>query len=233
MVSLPPSITSNDIEFFLDYAIKVSNYALRRGEVPVGCVIVGYIQNFGWKVLATGHNLTNETKCAIRHAEIEALDCIYNRNNELECQRMQPEQEECLQWSRMFFDDQEEEKNKNEEICHDEVNLKKHLGRCLLFVTCEPCIMCTAALQMSNLTTVYYGCSNPRFGGCGGTFNCHIHEHNSILNLYQSGLPELKTNIVQSRTETCILGLRQFYEGGNKQIAEEIRHRKTKKKKIQ
>ena len=36
-----------------------------------------------------------------------------------------------------------------------------------LYVSCEPCIMCAAALSMLRLTNVYYGCDNDKFGGCG------------------------------------------------------------------
>lgn len=36
-----------------------------------------------------------------------------------------------------------------------------------LFVTCEPCVMCAAAIvQMRFVTRVVFGCANPRFGGC-------------------------------------------------------------------
>lgn len=38
----------------------------------------------------------------------------------------------------------------------------------LLYVTCEPCIMCASALRQCGLfKRVVYGCSNARFGGCG------------------------------------------------------------------
>lgn len=36
-----------------------------------------------------------------------------------------------------------------------------------LYVTCEPCIMCAGALSVVGIKTVYYGCSNDKFGGCG------------------------------------------------------------------
>ncbi|XP_065674642.1 tRNA-specific adenosine deaminase 2 isoform X2 [Hydra vulgaris] len=41
------------------------------------------------------------------------------------------------------------------------------MGECVLYVTTEPCIMCAAALRISGLKKVFYGCSNQRFGGCG------------------------------------------------------------------
>jgi len=37
-----------------------------------------------------------------------------------------------------------------------------------LYVTVEPCIMCASALRQLGIKRVVYGCSNQRFGGCGG-----------------------------------------------------------------
>lgn len=59
------------------------------------------------------------------------------------------------------------------------------LSDCTLIVTCEPCIMCAAALSlvkiglhltlfrlvMCKIGKVYYGCSNERFGGCGSVLD--------------------------------------------------------------
>eukprot|EP00922_Rhytidocystis_sp_ex-Travisia-forbesii_P071074 GHVS01106071.1.p1 GENE.GHVS01106071.1~~GHVS01106071.1.p1 ORF type:complete len:323 (-),score=78.94 GHVS01106071.1:607-1575(-) len=44
-----------------------------------------------------------------------------------------------------------------------------------LFVTCEPCVMCTCALQIvGGVRAVIYGCKNYRFGGCGSVYNLHM-----------------------------------------------------------
>jgi tRNA-specific adenosine deaminase 2 len=37
-----------------------------------------------------------------------------------------------------------------------------------LYVTVEPCIMCSSALRQLGIKEVYFGCMNERFGGCGG-----------------------------------------------------------------
>ena len=47
------------------------------------------------------------------------------------------------------------------------------LKNCDLFVTCEPCIMCAAALRILGIKRVFYGCSNPRFGGNGSVESVH------------------------------------------------------------
>ncbi|WRX32951.1 Cytidine and deoxycytidylate deaminase domain - like 5 [Theobroma cacao] len=53
-------------------------------------------------------------------------------------------------------------------------------SKCILYVTCEPCIMCAAALSILGIKEVYYGCANEKFGGCG-----------SILSLHSSALSHL------------------------------------------
>ncbi len=55
--------------------------------------------------------------------------------------------------------------------------LKRGNGECLagadLFVTCEPCIMCAAALSTLRIGRVYFGCYNDKFGGCGSILELH------------------------------------------------------------
>eukprot|EP01091_Cochliopodium_minus_P011239 TRINITY_DN3134_c0_g2_i1.p1 TRINITY_DN3134_c0_g2~~TRINITY_DN3134_c0_g2_i1.p1 ORF type:complete len:181 (-),score=34.53 TRINITY_DN3134_c0_g2_i1:60-602(-) len=42
---------------------------------------------------------------------------------------------------------------------------------CTLYVTCEPCIMCAAALSLVFIGKVVFGCRNDRFGGCGSVLS--------------------------------------------------------------
>lgn len=46
-------------------------------------------------------------------------------------------------------------------------------SNCILYVTCEPCIMCAAALSILGIKEVYYGCPNDKFGGCGSILSLH------------------------------------------------------------
>lgn len=46
-------------------------------------------------------------------------------------------------------------------------SLAQVLAGCTLYVTCEPCIMCAAALSEAKVRTVVFGCCNDKFGGCG------------------------------------------------------------------
>lgn len=50
-------------------------------------------------------------------------------------------------------------------------NKKKFLYNCSLYVTVEPCIMCTAAILLNRISKVFYGTSNKTIGGLGGKIN--------------------------------------------------------------
>ena len=78
------------------------------------------------------------------------------------------------------------------QLCSQGVIAQK-LSECQLYVSCEPCIMCAAALSLlgnhrhpgcptstrqrsrtgPGLTRVFYGCPNDRFGGCGSVLSVH------------------------------------------------------------
>nr|GAT46138.1 cytidine deaminase-like protein [Mycena chlorophos] len=45
------------------------------------------------------------------------------------------------------------------------------LSTTTLYVTVEPCIMCSSALRQVGIQHVFYGCANDRFGGCEGVLS--------------------------------------------------------------
>lgn len=116
------------------------------------------------------------------------------------------------------------------------------LSQCHLYVTCEPCIMCAAALAQLKIGRVVFGCKNDKFGGCG-----------SILSLHKKTTKEKETNHQQKEEEVGeekddkeeedivfpILGgileneaiqlLRSFYSQENSSAPEEKRKRKHDK----
>lgn len=54
---------------FMKEALKQAKMAEKKGEVPIGAVIVK-----DGKIIARGHNNREKSKCAINHAEIIAIE---------------------------------------------------------------------------------------------------------------------------------------------------------------
>ena len=53
---------------------------------------------------------------------------------------------------------------------------EKYLSDCTLYVTLEPCPMCSGALVWSKVGQVIFGASDPQAGGCGSIFNIIQHK---------------------------------------------------------
>ncbi|EFJ20055.1 hypothetical protein SELMODRAFT_109716, partial [Selaginella moellendorffii] len=96
--------------------------------------------------------------------------------------------------------------------CSSHEDFSKRFAGCELYVTCEPCIMCAAALSLLGIGKVFYGCKNDRFGGCG-----------SILSLHSNGVGHSPES-AGGMTYPCVGGImaeeaiglfREFYEQGN------------------
>lgn len=45
------------------------------------------------------------------------------------------------------------------------------LNECAIYVTLEPCIMCTGALLNSRINEIYFGCFDAKSGACGSIYN--------------------------------------------------------------
>ncbi len=54
----------------------------------------------------------------------------------------------------------------------------KYLTGCTLYVTLEPCVMCSGALEMFRPDSVAYGARDERLGGCGSLY--HICEDEAM-----------------------------------------------------
>lgn len=55
----------------------------------------------------------------------------------------------------------------------------KSLNECDLYVTVEPCVMCTGAIILSKIKNVYFGAFEPKFGACGSLYNIIQNESNN------------------------------------------------------
>lgn len=102
---------------FMTLAIKEAKKAYKKGDVPVGAIIVK--DN---KVISKSYNKKEKNKNVIHHAEIIAISKA--------CKKLKT-------W---------------------------HLDDCILYVTLEPCMMCTGAILQSRIKKVIYATENPNHG---------------------------------------------------------------------
>lgn len=58
----------NDDEKYMRLALMEASDALRRGEIPIGCVMVQ-----GGQIIGRGHNLTETLQDVTAHAEMQAI----------------------------------------------------------------------------------------------------------------------------------------------------------------
>lgn len=142
----------------MDVALQEAQLALSEGEVPVGCVFVDRVAN---RAVALGRNRTNRDGHALAHAEFIALECILAR----------PTAATTVQQG---DNAQSQSKAKDEPITITSLFVPEgFLHHLDLYVTVEPCIMCAAMLRSLGIGRVFFGCSNPRFGGNGGVLGLH------------------------------------------------------------
>jgi tRNA-specific adenosine deaminase 2 len=91
------------------------------------------------------------------------------------------------------------------------------LSNCTLYVTCEPCIMCAAAISKVGIKRVCFGCHNDRFGGNGSILSIH---NNAEL---ADSLYEVVTGLLKDETVEVF---QRFYESENRRAPEAKRRKK-------
>jgi len=77
-----------------------------------------------------------------------------------------------------------------------------------LYVTCEPCIMCAAALAKMGIKRVIFGCHNDRFGGNGSILSVH-----TDLTLSGGAPYQVKSGVL---LEEAVAAFQQFYTTENR-----------------
>ncbi|WP_085832645.1 tRNA adenosine(34) deaminase TadA [Clostridium merdae] len=106
-------------------------------------------------------------------------------------------------------------------LCHAEIEAINaacqalggwRLWECDLYVTLEPCPMCTGAIINSRIARVVYGASDAKAGSCGSVVN--------LFELPYNHQPELVSGVLQ---EECGAVLTQFFQS--------LRDKRSKKKK--
>ena len=83
----------------------------------------------------------------------------------------------------------------------------RNLAGCSLYVTLEPCAMCTGAIHISKIDRVYFGAYDPKSGACGGK-----------TDIPQSGCFDYKTEIYAGiREPECEQRLVEFFHAIRKE----------------
>ncbi|KAG2305133.1 hypothetical protein Bca52824_033784 [Brassica carinata] len=88
----------------------------------------------------------------------------------------------------------------------------ERFSKCVLYVTCEPCIMCASALSFLGIKEVYYGCANDKFGGCGSILSLHLGSTNIIEKTQRGKGYKCRGGI---RADEAVSLFKCFYEQGN------------------
>ncbi len=111
-------------EMYMRKAIAQAKIAGKKGDVPIGCVIV-----YKDKIIARGHNRRNLRKTTLAHAELDAI----------------------AKASKVLGD--------------------WRLEECTMYITLEPCQMCSGAIVQARIPKVVIGAMNPKAGCAGSIIN--------------------------------------------------------------
>lgn len=72
------------------------------------------------------------------------------------------------------------------------------LEDCSIYVTLEPCIMCTGALLASRISDLYFAAFDPKFGACGSLYNlAEDAKSNHKLKVYSGIYADESRNILK------------------------------------
>ena len=73
------------------------------------------------------------------------------------------------------------------------------LNECSIYVTLEPCIMCTGALLSSRINELYYAASDIKFGACGSVHNlAENSKTNHTIKVYSGILAKESEELLKS-----------------------------------
>lgn len=217
---------------------NLASHTLTLTEVPIACIITtpstpspkppptspldsAPLPPAPPRIITFGHNLVNATRDSSRHAEMVAIDRLlsssvtsdahalplhYVRNDSSLSPSLSPRNNDYSSIPHL---------PRLSSITSADAPLLKNST---LYVNCEPCVMCAAAIARVGIGRVVYGCDNDRFGGCG-----------SLLNVNEWGGGDLPYKKYAVRggvgKDTAINMLKNFYEQENTLAPEEKRMR--------
>ena len=81
------------------------------------------------------------------------------------------------------------------------------LNECDMYVTLEPCVMCTGALLASRINNLYFATYDPKYGACGSIYNLaeegkYNHKINIISGIYSNESSQLMKNFFGNMRKT-------------------------------
>ncbi len=75
----------------------------------------------------------------------------------------------------------------------------KFLNECDLYITVEPCLMCSGAILLSRLRTVYFSAYEPKLGSSGSVYNViENNKYNHSIKVYSGIYAEESKALLQS-----------------------------------
>ena len=79
-------------------------------------------------------------------------------------------------------------------------NLKsKFLTDCDLYITVEPCLMCSGAILLSRIKNIYFSTYEPKLGACGSVYNViENNKYNHHIKIYSGIYAEESKALLQS-----------------------------------
>ena len=80
----------------------------------------------------------------------------------------------------------------------------KFLNDCDLYVTVEPCLMCSGAILLTRIKNLYFGALEPKFGACGSLYNVvqenrYNHKPNVYSGIYSDEAQKLLEKFFSSK----------------------------------
>jgi tRNA(adenine34) deaminase len=79
----------------------------------------------------------------------------------------------------------------------------KLLEECDLYVTVEPCLMCSGAILLSRIRNLYFATFETKFGACGSLFNIiDTDKYNHKVNVYSGIYAEESKNLLEQFFKT-------------------------------
>jgi tRNA(adenine34) deaminase len=75
----------------------------------------------------------------------------------------------------------------------------KYLNECELYVTIEPCLMCSGAILLSRLKKLYFATFEPKLGAVGSVYNVlENNKYNHNIEVYSGIYAEESRHLMQS-----------------------------------